>query len=156
MILTDNDPAFCIKQVKQFFQEWGGSDCSCDGHTYHRAMALQREAITALRKLQPGNSALFQRPHSGIISCPRTLCPRQSHLQMPFTGTEFQERRSILYKHLTTRKGADHMLWVIPSGLKPWCTTKFKLRQVIGVVSHHSVKVNGVQCHINDYILFSG
>ena len=111
-ILTDNDPAFCSQQVKQFLQEWRGS--GCDVHMYHQTMASQREAITALRKLHPGNSAPFQRPCIGIPR-PRTVHPWQLHLQTPFTGTEIGKRGSILYKH-PTRKGVDQILWVIPSG----------------------------------------
>ena len=37
-------------------------------------------------------------------------------------------------------------VWIKP--LSSQCTTKFKLEQVTGVVSHHSVIINGVPCHI--------
>ena len=91
-ILTNNDSTFCYQQVKQFLQKWGWPNCGCDVQMYSRAMtiALQREAIAALRGLWPGNSAPFQRPCLGI-SCPRTVHPLQLHPQMPFTGNEFKK-----------------------------------------------------------------
>ena len=39
----------------------------------------------------------------------------------------------------------DDIVWIKLPGSR--CTTKCKLRQVTGVVNHHSVEVNGVLCH---------
>ena len=109
-ILSNNDPIFWSQPFKQFLQEWGW-------RVRLQCMYVPSgNSIAALSKLCPGNSGPFQRLRIGIISYPRTVCPQQSHLQMPFMGTKFQKRESMLYKYLRMRKSEDHMLWMILSG----------------------------------------
>ena len=59
----------------------------------------------------------------------------------------------MLYKYLATRKSAD-IVWINPPDSR--CTTKFKLGRVTGVVSHHSVEVNGLPRYIKDLRPFQG
>ena len=151
----DNDPAFCSQQIKQFLQEWGlqrqcayvslGNDIAERSHCSIKKIEARKQC-TISEATYWYNITL----KDGVS--PATVPAKTIYKY------RVQEKRIHTKKHLTTRTGVNHMLWVIPSGYPPHrrCTTKFKLGQVTIVVSHHSAKVNGVLHHIKDLCFFQG
>ena len=103
--------------------------------------ASQWEVIAALRKLQLGKSAPFQRPRNAIYRY-RVQEKGIHALQVP--DNEEKRRPYVV----------GDIIWIKPPGSR--CTTKFKHERVTGVVSHHSIEVNGVPCHIKDLRPFQG
>ena len=66
-----------------------------------------------------------------------------------------QQRQLTLCSHLMMTRFAGHILWGIPSEMKPpgsQCTTRFKRERVTGGVSQQSVLVNGIPHHICDLL----
>ena len=101
-ILADNDPAF-------------RSNSSCRKREAAMHIHTIEQRHRSIKKIAARKQCTISVVSYWYNIIPMTVCPRQLHLQMPFTGTEFEKRGSMLYKYLTTRKCTDHTLWVISS-----------------------------------------
>ena len=152
-ILVDNDPTFCSQQVKQFLQEWG-------------VWLWLRCAYIPL-----GNG-IAERSHRSIMKivarkqCTISEATYWYNIMLKDGASLATASANAIYRYWVQEKGIQALqlpdneekhgpyavgdiVWIKTPGI--WCTTKFKLGRVSGVVSHHSLEVNGVLCYLHPF-----
>ena len=153
-VLTDNDPAFRSDVFSEFARKWAV-------HVHYRcAHAPSGNGITerchrtvkriAARKNCSIEEAVYWyniTPKDGVLSASAPANEIYSY-EMRVLGVD-RERIIANGPSAKTRhfKGGD-LVWVRPPGNR--CSTQFSQGRVTGIVSDHSIEVNGIPRHVRD------